>query len=228
MRKGENARNDLLKAACGMFDKNGYEAVSVKDITDALGWAKSLFYYYYPNKEELMRACAMYRAEELKARIDERITQAELTPPERLDRVLSCMGFWGGDAYDAAYALGNFFLPENLPWRVYLREQTAALLGNICAETIVQGMEDRTLFAADPAVAGECAVRLAEALAERLVPLLRDGSQESIHAAYDLVCGYRRVIEHLVEAPIGSLAIVNAQFLADTAKILSGQKSEEK
>ena len=42
MRKGEEARRELLSCAAQLFDKYGYESVSVKDIADALGWAKSL------------------------------------------------------------------------------------------------------------------------------------------------------------------------------------------
>ena len=42
MRKGDDARRELMRRAAELFDGRGYDAVSVKDIADSLGWPLSI------------------------------------------------------------------------------------------------------------------------------------------------------------------------------------------
>ena len=63
MRKGDDARRELMRRAAELFDGRGYDAVSVKDIADSLGWPKSLIYYYCTSKEELVMKAAEMRAD---------------------------------------------------------------------------------------------------------------------------------------------------------------------
>jgi len=45
----------IEKAAC-LFLKNSYEAVSISDISSAIGFTKGALYHHFKNKEELFRA----------------------------------------------------------------------------------------------------------------------------------------------------------------------------
>jgi len=51
--KGAKTKNSLLQAAIALFSEKGFDATSVKDITDAAGVPKSLFYHYFKSREEL-------------------------------------------------------------------------------------------------------------------------------------------------------------------------------
>lgn len=53
IQKGEKTRNSILQAAIKLFFEKGFDGTSVKDITDAAGVPKSLFYHYYNSMDEL-------------------------------------------------------------------------------------------------------------------------------------------------------------------------------
>ena len=46
-------KEDIITAALHLFAKNGYEAVSVSQITGALGMTKGALYRHYQNKRDI-------------------------------------------------------------------------------------------------------------------------------------------------------------------------------
>ena len=116
-----------MRRAAELFDGRGYDAVSVKDIADSLGWPKSLIYYYCTSKEELVMKAAGMRADAVIGDVEKYIGECAGGNIERLSRALSCVTFWyDGDPKTAARLISTLYQPSGaLPWRVYLR---AALL----------------------------------------------------------------------------------------------------
>lgn len=53
LQRGEKTKNSILQAAIKLFSEKGFDGTSVKDITDAAGVPKSLFYHYFNSMEEL-------------------------------------------------------------------------------------------------------------------------------------------------------------------------------
>jgi len=51
----EERRTLFLETAARLFEAKGYSNTSVQDITDELGFAKSVFYYYWDNKMEILQ-----------------------------------------------------------------------------------------------------------------------------------------------------------------------------
>ena len=57
---GAGVRRDLLAAevldkAAALFATRGFAATSLKDVADAVGLQRSSIYYYYPNKDALLK-----------------------------------------------------------------------------------------------------------------------------------------------------------------------------
>lgn len=48
-----DTKERILLAALGLFARNGYEAVSVRDIAEALGMTKAALYRHYRNKRDI-------------------------------------------------------------------------------------------------------------------------------------------------------------------------------
>ncbi|HHH84540.1 MAG TPA: TetR/AcrR family transcriptional regulator, partial [Firmicutes bacterium] len=46
-------RREIAEIALDLFIREGYEGVSIKNITDALGITKGSLYYHYTGKEDL-------------------------------------------------------------------------------------------------------------------------------------------------------------------------------
>jgi AcrR family transcriptional regulator len=53
--KGEKTRALILKEARRLIAERGFDGTSVKDITDAAGVPKSLFYHYFEGVDDLLR-----------------------------------------------------------------------------------------------------------------------------------------------------------------------------
>jgi AcrR family transcriptional regulator len=56
-----------MEAALRLFGEHGYDATTVKDITDAAGVAKGTFFNYFDTKEAVLPAIAAHRLEQLEA-----------------------------------------------------------------------------------------------------------------------------------------------------------------
>ena len=55
--KKKTGRSDeLVLAATDLFMEHGFESVTIKDIANSLGVNTALIYYYFKNKEDLLRA----------------------------------------------------------------------------------------------------------------------------------------------------------------------------
>ena len=49
-----NTRDEILKAALGLFSVNGYEATSISQIADAVGIRKASLYSHFSSKQEIL------------------------------------------------------------------------------------------------------------------------------------------------------------------------------
>lgn len=217
MRKGDEARHTLLCRAAELFDARGYDAVSIKDIADSLGWAKSLFYYYFPSKEQLVMHAAQTRATEIMDGLRPKL-EAAGSGVERLSRALGCMGFWAsGDAREAARLLGTLYADESLPWRVYLRAALTPMLAYVCNDIIECGVKEYEMYTPYPREMALAALDMTADLAERLAKVLCAGGSDAPSRACALLDAYRCALERLVEAPFGSLRVVELELLRDAA-----------
>lgn len=86
-RKKRETRLSLMEAALRLFGENGYDATTVKDITDAAGVAKGTFFNYFETKEAILPAIAAHRLEQLDAVLTSR-EEAPASPVARIKLAL--------------------------------------------------------------------------------------------------------------------------------------------
>jgi AcrR family transcriptional regulator len=53
-KKSIKRKSDILKASQELFNIKGFQATSINDIMNKVGAAKSVFYYYYETKEQIL------------------------------------------------------------------------------------------------------------------------------------------------------------------------------
>jgi len=53
----EERKQELINIASRLFEKYGYEKVSVRDILAEVNGAPGMFYYYFKSKEDIFLAC---------------------------------------------------------------------------------------------------------------------------------------------------------------------------
>lgn len=223
MRKGDDARRELLCRAAELFDSRGYDAVSIKDIADSLGWPKSLIYYYCSGKEELVMKAAKARADAIIGGLKEYIDANESDGSRvlKLSRALSCVSFWyDANPKTAARLIRTLYQPGSLPWRVYLRAAIIPEISAICNDIIAEGVKEYEMYTPYPREICGALLELTADLAEKLAPLVMQGGGDAFERIESLLAAYRCAIERLVEAPFGSLRLVETEFLRDTAREL--------
>lgn len=60
------SREDVMEATCRAFRKHGYADVSIKKIAEENGSGKSLIYYHFDDKEDLMESFLDYMIDQIK------------------------------------------------------------------------------------------------------------------------------------------------------------------
>ncbi|NLX69109.1 MAG: TetR/AcrR family transcriptional regulator [Clostridiaceae bacterium] len=77
MRKGEETKRQILDTAIDQFSKRGFSAVSIRDISGAVGIKESSVYNHYSSKKDILDAILLSYGEDLeKFLVSESIMQA--------------------------------------------------------------------------------------------------------------------------------------------------------
>jgi AcrR family transcriptional regulator len=78
MAKARVTRERILEAASELFTEQGYDATSLREIADRLGFTKAALYYHFQSKDEILRAL-LEPAETMVRELVERLEAAEDT-----------------------------------------------------------------------------------------------------------------------------------------------------
>ena len=88
MRNPEQTRNLIISKAISIFNKKGYRATSLSDITKATGMTKGAIYGNFDNKDAVAVASFQYATEKVLDELREQIKNAP-TAPLKLKAILS-------------------------------------------------------------------------------------------------------------------------------------------
>lgn len=100
--KSEHTKQFILETVAPIFNKNGYAATSMSDITSATGLTKGAIYGNFKNKEELAIAAFKFNVKHLMALIANHINQSD----SPLQKLLSISEFYT-DYYKISIAFGG-------------------------------------------------------------------------------------------------------------------------
>ena len=79
----DDSRAQIVRSAKRLFQQYGYKKTTVSDIAKAMGKVKSAIYYYFPDKESLLRAVIAEEIGKLIRSINDAVQKAS-TPEEKL------------------------------------------------------------------------------------------------------------------------------------------------
>lgn len=86
MRNPELTKEKILKQSGYLFNRQGYKATSLSDITSATGLTKGAIYRHFDNKDELEMESLSYLSSMMFEKLRQRI-QAESTAPNKLKAI---------------------------------------------------------------------------------------------------------------------------------------------
>jgi len=87
-------REGLIDAAWLLFGDRGYQATSVRDISDSAGVSRGAFYRYFDSKEQILDAVADQEARRAMDEMAPLLVDESASAPERVDRFVAASRRW--------------------------------------------------------------------------------------------------------------------------------------
>jgi len=84
--KNHTRREEILEAAAKLFQKKGFKGTSCDDIAEKMGFTKASIYYYFKNKEAILKE-VNDRASMLFLTNAKKIVQSHLKPDQKLRNI---------------------------------------------------------------------------------------------------------------------------------------------
>lgn len=154
MRKGDETKREILRAAEQLFCQKGYEAASMQEIVRAAGVSKGGIYHHFASKEEIMTLLSHQHAQESAERAEAQLADA---PDDlaRLNLLLSaCLPMRDEDAAFTAMLLPMATSPEGRAMALTYLDALADRFHPLLEQTITQGVQSGALFTEIRGVAG--------------------------------------------------------------------------
>lgn len=148
----ERAR-ELLEIGARLFAEKGYEATSMRDISNAAGVSKALLYHHFASKDDIYARISFSATESLYSFVEARIPE-DGTACDKVRAYMVAAATFFSDHRSAWIAASNAFWSDpdrhRLETRVARRRQFEQRLRDLISEGIASG----EFNAVDPAMAG--------------------------------------------------------------------------
>ena len=214
MKKGDETRKEILRVSEELFCTRGYDETSIQNILDVIHGSKGGFYHHFVSKEDVLRTICMRRAA-ASAEQTVRAVETAADPLSRLNTVLCRMMPLHRHDWDfmsmllpildrtesvavrVGYqdALTDAFLPM-------LRRETEACMGADLIRPVTERPEKPVLT-----LLNACWAELIQLLLQDMKT--RDRTETGV--LLEILSGYRRCVEALLDAPFGSIELMQLE-----------------
>ena len=213
MRKGDETKREILRAAEQLFCQKGYEAASMQEIVRAAGVSKGGIYHHFASKEEIMTLLSHQHAQESAERAEAQLADApdDLAPMRDEDAAFTAM------------LLPMATSPEGRAMALTYLDALSERFHPLLEQTIAQGVQSGALFTEIRGVAGIVLHLLGDCffdLAAQLMQAKNDKQPCDLPALVDLLTRYRRAVEVLLNAPFGSVTLLTLEDVESMAQRL--------
>jgi AcrR family transcriptional regulator len=213
----DERRSELIAYAQKLFYSKGYESTSVRDIVDEVGVAKGTFYYYFDSKTAVLEAVVDESIAQAQAILQEIVADETLAAIPKWIQAFQVVGNWKIERKDEMIALLRLLQKdENVLLQHKMWMQVTQVLSLELAKIIAQGVEEgvfETEFIQDSA---EMALAIAQPFRDTIYDTLLnpDEYDDPAALAWRKLASVQTAIERVLNAPPGSLPIIDEQTLA--------------
>lgn len=147
--KAEASRAKILNAAQKLFARRGFEAISIRDLAQAVGMTTASLYYHFPSKEEIFVAVHGRSLEAVQREVIDAIAGLK-NPWDRLEAAAAahCRNFTSAERPGAAIA-AQYYEGSLAPFRKIMVPQRDAyerLIASLVADLELPKGVDPVLF----------------------------------------------------------------------------------
>jgi AcrR family transcriptional regulator len=214
VRKGEDRKQTIIDTAERMFYEKGYENTSIQDILDALKFSKGGFYHHFESKLALLQEICGQRTGDAYQRCVEAVNGCQGGAVDKLNALLRTSSFFSQDNMDfigllvrVAYRDGSVMLRDNI------KRTTIERLMPLMNDIVLEGCREKLFYTMHPDHVGRLILLLGTNLTDEVAELLskREVKSEEFIKALELLDAYRSSVEMTLNAPYGSIVIVEME-----------------
>lgn len=227
MKKGDATRQEILSIADRLFCTKGYDDTSVQDILDILHGSKGGFYHHFPSKGAVLETLCREKAEKARMEAEEAL-DVQTDTMQRLNTVFRyVMPLRMENMAFIDMLLPLLDRPEGMSVRVVYQEALLQAFERMLSREIVLGTANHTLMPAIPDAAVPVLTLLNRCWLEACQLLLsaqKGGTRCDASALQPVLARYRRVTEVILDAPYGSVELMELEVWDRIGQHLTGKK----
>lgn len=205
VKKFEDRRADIVKAARRLFQTKEYDKTTMQDVMDALGIAKGTIYHYFKSKEALLAAV-------IEDIVDQSVNHMQTLVKEAKGNALQKMKLLvktGGIAEENKTLLDHLHRPGNEAMHTRLLAAALIKQAPLYAELIQQGC-DEGIFTTEAPL--ECAEFILSGIQFLTDMGIYPWSQADLNRR---ILAFPKLIEQQLQAPPGSFKFLAEQMKQD-------------
>lgn len=226
MKKGDVRRQAILDAAEQLFFLRGYDDTSIQDILDVLKLSKGGFYHHFESKHQLLEEICAQRVEHTYKSLKEIFESSQIDPIQRLNLLFRQGTFFGNsDMRYMQLILRTAYRGGLSTVKDRMRSATIERLEPLLHEILLDGMASKAFYTpyADqvPRILLMLGIDLTDEVAEMIA---LDNSEKTYADVIGILQAYRRCVEQLINAPYGSIEVLDVSRMMQAAKAYNSEQ----
>ena len=210
-------REAFLDAAQRLIQAQGYEAMSVQDVLDAVDTSRGAFYHYFDSKQALLEGVVERFADAALAGLEPVLDDTSLSAARKLERIFGGIQSFKAERRELVLAIVEVWNSDaNAIVREKLRRLSTRRLVPVLAPVIEAGVAEGAWRAPGPAeeTAG-LLLALLLGFQERALELFlgRHSGTVTFAEVERSIGAFTRGFERILGAPAGSLVLVDKRAL---------------
>ncbi len=223
MKKGDLRRKAVVEAAQQLFWDKGYENTSVQDILDQMGMSKGGFYHYFESKQQLLEEICRQQAETACIRGIQAAEAVDSGAIAKLNALFREGGFFGEESIKSTVLMLRAAYGGQMDsLRQRTRRITLEMFEPVLRRILLEGMEQELFYMAYPDSAARLLILLAMDVTDEVAFLMAENraGQPDLGQMMELLGAYREAAELMLNAPHGSLELLDMVRIAQVLKAL--------
>ncbi len=211
-------QNEILDVAQRLVYTKGFEQFAIQDILDQLKISKGAFFHYFPSKTALLETLIERLSMQAKQLVEPIVHDPQLSALEKLHRYSDVVGRWKTAQKDLMLSvLRVWYADDNAIVRLKVQSMGLKWMAPILTDIVRQGIREGTFSFPYPDQAGEVIYHLISSLADTFAELLLHAQpdQDAFERARQSVAVYMRALERILQAPEGSLHLMDDEILKE-------------
>lgn len=223
MKKGDQRRQTILETAERLFFDKGYEETSIQDILDELKLSKGGFYHHFESKLQLLEAICEQRAEAACGKGLQSLETIGNDPVARLNALFREGGFFGEENVKyVALLLKTAYGGEILQLRDCIRRITLSRYSAALRDILLGGLQSGIFYLKDPDATARLLLLLACDVNDEIAQIAAHPQEApgDMGAMATLLETYRLAVELIINAPYGSVDLIDIRRMEDVLRSL--------